>query len=110
FKTSGIRVYGTKEQNLCVRAYHLLAADFKLPPVKIHLHKMIPIGAGLGGGSADAAYTIGMLNRMFQLKLEPAQTAAYAAKLGSDCPFFLGSKPSIATGKGDVLDPVKLNL
>ena len=93
FKSSGIRVYGSKDSNLCVKAYRILAADFPLQPVKIHLHKVLPIGAGLGGGSADAAFTLEVLNSIFNLGLDDTRLENYAAKLGSDCPFFIRNRP-----------------
>ncbi len=96
--------------NLCVRAYEALRADFALPPVQMHLHKLVPIGAGLGGGSADAAATINLLNTLFDLHLTTAQREAYARKLGSDCAFFIENKPRYCTEKGDVFEDIDLNL
>src|SRR5688572_17626241 len=88
FTSSGIEIPGASESNLCLKAYHLLREDLKLPPVKIHLHKNIPIGAGLGGGSADAAFTLKLLNELFELKLSAEELEDYARKLGADCAFF----------------------
>jgi 4-diphosphocytidyl-2-C-methyl-D-erythritol kinase len=110
FSSSGLDIPGNAEENLCVRAYHFLQKDFNLPPVQIHLHKIIPTGAGLGGGSADAAYTLRLLNDIFDLKLTPAALAVYAAHLGSDCAFFTQDQPMIGTGRGEVLEPVALDL
>jgi 4-diphosphocytidyl-2-C-methyl-D-erythritol kinase len=81
-----------------------------LPPVQFHLHKVIPTGAGLGGGSSDAAFTLKMLNDFFQLKLNTEQLKTYAAILGADCSFFIENKPAFATGIGDQLSPVKIDL
>jgi len=110
FSSSGLDIPGNPEDNLCVRAYHLLQKDFKLPPVQIHLHKIIPTGAGLGGGSADAAYTLRLLNDIFSLNLDPQTLAAYAARLGSDCAFFIQDQPMIGTGRGEILEPINLSL
>lgn len=96
--------------NLCCKAYHLLDADYHLPPVNIHLHKAIPIGAGLGGGSSDAAYTLLALNNLFQIRIPKGELMRYAGRLGSDCTFFLQDKPAFGTGKGDILEPLSLSL
>ncbi|MDR1667769.1 MAG: 4-(cytidine 5'-diphospho)-2-C-methyl-D-erythritol kinase [Bacteroidales bacterium] len=95
--------------NLCCKAYRLLAGDCHLPPVKISLHKQIPVGAGLGGGSSDAAYTLKGLNRLCRLGLSDAALVQYAVRLGSDCAFFIRSLPAIGTGKGDALHPVNVS-
>lgn len=110
FTTSGIPIPGHTEDNLCLRAYHLLQADFSLPPVRLHLHKIIPTGAGIGGGSADAAYTLRLLNDRFALGLGDAALASYAARLGSDCAFFIYNKPMLGTGRGEILTPLSLSL
>ena len=95
-------------KDLTARAYQLLAADFQLPPVKIFLDKRSPVGAGLGGGSADAAFALRMLSEMFDLKLSDEALAAYAAQLGSDCAFFVYNRPMIGEGRGEVLTPYPL--
>ena len=112
FSTSGLPIpgVGPPAQNLCVRAYHRLRADFDLPPVQMHLHKIVPIGAGLGGGSADAAATINLLNDQFALGLTVEQRESYARELGSDCAFFIQNKPQYCVEKGDVFQPIDLNL
>ncbi len=110
FETAGLRVDGSQEHNLCVRAYRLLQKDFFLPPVKMMLLKNIPMGAGLGGGSADGAFTITMLNERFQLGLTTAQLKSYAMQLGSDCPFFIENKPMLVTGKGDIMERATVDL
>jgi len=96
--------------NLCCKAYHLLDADDQLPPTKIHLRKAIPAGAGLGGGSSDAAYTLLALNELYQLRLSFEDLTSYASQIGSDCSFFLLGKPAFGSGKGDILTPVNLSL
>ena len=98
------------KENLCCKAYHLLDADYHLPPVNIHLRKVIPVGAGLGGGSSDAAYTLKTLNNLFQLHIPDEELARYASRLGSDCAFFLQHTPAFGTGKGDILEPIALSL
>ena len=100
----------TAESNLCVKAWRLLSREFGIPAVQIHLYKGIPAGAGLGGGSADAAFTLSMLNELFSLKLTPAELASRAAILGSDCPFFLYNRPMLATGRGEILEPFDIDL
>lgn len=111
FYSTGLPIPGEPAQNLAVKAFHLLAADFpQLPLVAIHLHKHIPIGGGLGGGSSDGASMLQILNSQFQLRLTPDQLMAYAARLGSDCPFFLLNKPSLARGRGERLEPLMLDL
>jgi len=107
---TGIPIPGDPATNLCLRAYELLRADFNLPPVQLHLHKVVPIGAGLGGGSADAAFALRALNDLFQLHLSVEDLQAYARKLGSDCAFFVANKPVFAYEKGDVFEEVSLNL
>ncbi|GAB3829167.1 hypothetical protein GCM10028895_43700 [Pontibacter rugosus] len=87
FKMTGLPVPGSSESNLCLKAYKLLQQDYSLPPVHMHLHKVIPMGAGLGGGSADAAFTLRMLNKLFELKLDADALENYARQLGSDCAF-----------------------
>lgn len=94
------------DDNLVVKAYNLLASDFDLPPVRISLHKVIPMQAGLGGGSSDAAYTLTLLNKLCELNLDNDFLADRAARLGADCPFFITSQPAFATGIGDVLTPL----
>ena len=96
--------------NLCVKAYRLLQNKYALPPVQIMLTKQIPSGAGLGGGSADAALTLKMLNTLFSLQLSTEQLHAFAAQLGSDVSFFLYGNPMYATGRGEILTPVALDL
>jgi 4-diphosphocytidyl-2-C-methyl-D-erythritol kinase len=96
--------------NLCCKAYNLLDADFNLPPTSIRLRKAIPVGAGLGGGSSDAAYTLLALNDLYKLQISNEKLTNYASRLGSDCAFFLQRNPAFGTGKGDILEPVSLSL
>lgn len=110
FTSSGIAIPGNNEDNLCLKAYELVKKDFDIPYVHIHLHKAIPLGAGLGGGSADAAFTIKLINQKFELKISDDMMENYARKLGSDCAFFIRNSPTIATEKGDVFEPISLNL
>jgi 4-diphosphocytidyl-2-C-methyl-D-erythritol kinase len=110
FKSTGIRISGTKEKNLCFKAYELLNKHYNLPPVKMHLHKLIPVGAGLGGGSSDAAHSLLLLKKIFNLNITDEQAEDFAAQLGSDCPFFIRNKPAYAFGKGDDMEPIKLKL
>lgn len=111
FSLSGAEIGGRPTSNLCVRAYKMLKKDFPgLPHIRMHLHKTIPSGAGLGGGSSDAAFTLLLLNKMFGLKLEKEQLLRYANELGSDCPFFIINKPCYATGRGDILEEVDIDL
>ncbi len=110
FSSSGIEIGGAAKSNLVVKAYDLLKKDFELPPVKIHLHKMVPYGAGLGGGSSDAAFTLKMLNDQFELGLKNDQLERYASKLGADCPFFIQNKPVFAHGIGNQFEQTTLDL
>ncbi len=111
FTQSGNAVSGDADDNLCVKAYQLLKKDFpQLPPVQMHLHKAIPIGAGLGGGSADGAFALKLFNDKFRLHLSTEQLIAYALQLGSDCPFFILNKPGFASGRGEILMPADVSL
>jgi 4-diphosphocytidyl-2-C-methyl-D-erythritol kinase len=110
FTCSGTAIPGKAEDNLCLRAYYLLKADFDIPPVKIHLHKIIPTGAGLGGGSSDAAHTLRLLNTIFNLSLTTEQLKNYASTLGSDCSFFIQDQPMVGSGKGEILTDINCSL
>lgn len=110
FTTSGLVIDGNPHNNLCVKAYNLLKTDFDISPVYMQLHKIIPMGAGLGGGSADAAFVLKALNNEFDLGLNTKQLKNYAAQLGSDCAFFIDNTPSVASGRGEVLQPVNISL
>jgi 4-diphosphocytidyl-2-C-methyl-D-erythritol kinase len=107
---SGLEVGGATEENLVMKAYRELKKDFDLPAVRMWLHKVVPAGAGLGGGSADAACALRLLNAIFGIGLSQTGLEHYAGKLGSDCPFFIAAKPVIASGRGDQFEPVKVAL
>lgn len=110
FSSSGLPIPGAADTNLCVRAYNLLKTDFDLPPVQLHLHKMVPVGAGLGGGSADAAFTLTLLNDRFKLGLTVPSLEEYARRLGSDCAFFVQNRPVYCVEKGDVFEDIAVDL
>ena len=110
FAQTGIPVDGTAEQNLVVKAYRLLQERFPLPPLSIHLLKAIPFGAGLGGGSSDAAYMLKLLNEHCQLGLSADELEQEAARLGADCAFFVRNQPVFATGIGNLFEPIELSL
>lgn len=97
-------------KDLTARAYGLLAEQYKLPPMKIFLEKTSPVGAGLGGGSADAAFALRMIAELAGLKFSDAELAAFAARLGSDCAFFVYNRPMLGSGRGEILDPFDLDL
>ncbi|MBR1402164.1 MAG: 4-(cytidine 5'-diphospho)-2-C-methyl-D-erythritol kinase [Prevotella sp.] len=107
---TGQEIEGDVEKNLVVKAYRLLSGIHPLPPVHITLNKQIPMQAGMGGGSADCAFTIRLLNEMFHLGMSVAEMEGYATRLGADCPFFITAKPSYAEGIGELLSPVDLDL
>lgn len=106
----GTEIAGRPEDNLVVKAYLLLDKEFQLPAVEIHLYKHIPSGAGLGGGSADAAFMLKLLNEHYHLELSDDQLETYAATLGADCAFFIKNKPTFAEGIGNIFSPVDLSL
>ena len=106
----GMEIAGNPEDNLVTKAYSLLDKEFHLPPVEIHLYKHIPSGAGLGGGSSDAAFMMKLLNEQFHLNLSEEQLEIYAATLGADCAFFIKNKPVYAEGIGNIFSPIELSL
>lgn len=110
FQSDGIAIPGEAADNLCTKAYQMLAADYKLPPVKIHLLKTVPIGAGLGGGSADAAFTIKALNQLLGLDISLEEQEQYARRLGSDCAFFIRNKPMYCFEKGDRFENIDIDI
>ena len=107
---AGLDIAGEAENNLVVKAYKLLDERFNLPPVDIHLFKHIPSGAGLGGGSSDAAYMLKLLNEKFNLELSDENLEEYAARLGADCAFFIRNAPTYAEGIGNIFSPISLSL
>ncbi len=111
FTSSGLAINGDPSDNLCYKAYYLLKKDYpSIPNIKMHLHKTIPMGAGLGGGSSDGAFTLVTLNQLFNLQLSEQALLDYALQLGSDCPFFIINTPAFATGRGEILTPTSLDL
>jgi 4-diphosphocytidyl-2-C-methyl-D-erythritol kinase len=110
FHSSGLEIPGKIEDNLCIKGYHLIKKDHDLTPVNIQLLKHIPIGAGLGGGSANAAFFIKLINNLFDLKLTTAEMLDYARQLGADCAFFIENKPLFAFEKGDQFESISLDL
>jgi 4-diphosphocytidyl-2-C-methyl-D-erythritol kinase len=110
FKTTGITIPGDSTNNLCLKAFELLKADFDIPNYAIHLHKAVPIGAGMGGGSADGAFVLKMINELAALQLTTSQLEIYARKMGSDCAFFIDNKPKYCFGKGDEFEEIDLNI
>lgn len=111
FLQTGLKIPGKQDDNLVLKAYRLLEKHYPhIKPPEIHLHKVIPQGAGMGGGSSDAAETMHLMNRFFNLKISSGILSAYAMELGSDCPFFLQSAPCFATGRGEILEPLTLDI
>ena len=106
----GITLDNAPDDNLCIKAWRLLHDEFGIPAVSIRLKKGIPFGAGLGGGSSDAAFTLKMLNAMFSLGLSDSQLEQRAARLGADCAFFIQNRPAYATGIGDQLTPLEFSI
>lgn len=100
----------TGGENLCTRAYQLLKDEFQIAPVHTHLHKILPHGAGLGGGSSDGAAMLVLLDKLFSLNLSKQKLELLASKLGSDCPFFINPAPKIASGRGEIFSPINLSL
>ena len=109
-KVHGMKVPGDSKNNLCLKAYELIRKDFEIPNQEIHLLKNIPVGAGLGGGSADCAFAIKLINEKFSLGLTILQMESYARKLGSDCAFFIKNEPVYACGKGDEFKDFQVDL
>jgi len=110
FSSDGIEIPDGTDDNLCVKAYKLFSKYYEIAPVSIHLRKIIPMGAGLGGGSSDAAYVLIGLNKIFELNLDDEVLENMAAQLGSDCPFFIKNTTQLATGRGEILKPIQFNL
>jgi len=111
FTSSGLAINGDPSDNLCFKAYGLLKKDYPtIPNIKMHLHKTIPMGAGLGGGSSDGAFTLVALNQLLNLQIPEQALLDYALQLGSDCPFFIINTPAFATGRGEILKPINVNL
>lgn len=107
---SGLPISGNIEDNLLYKAYQIIKQTKALPPIDVYLHKNLPMGAGLGGGSADAAFFINLLNEQFELNLTEEKRINIARQLGSDCAFFINNKPLFATEKGDVFSSISVDL
>ena len=110
FTLSGLSLEIPIEQNIVLKTLKLLRSHYSFPKVKIHLHKQIPSGAGLGGGSSDAAHTLLTINKLFQLAISRKKLKDLASQIGSDCPFFIDSAPQYASSRGEILEPFELNL
>jgi 4-diphosphocytidyl-2-C-methyl-D-erythritol kinase len=111
FSSSGLEIDGRKNSNICIKALRLLKEKFPtLPSLQLHLHKVIPAGSGLGGGSSDAAFTIKVINEICGLNLSKEELSKSALQLGSDCPFFITNKPCFSKGRGELLEEIKLDL
>jgi 4-diphosphocytidyl-2-C-methyl-D-erythritol kinase len=109
-ETSGLALDIQLADNICLKAYHILAEKVKLPGLKIYLHKIIPSGAGLGGGSSDASFLLKEINKLFKLGFTSGQMQEIALELGSDCAFFVENKPVFASGRGEIFRPIEINL
>ena len=107
---SGLTINGDLKSNLIYKAWKLIKDDYNLPPIQVQFHKILPMGAGLGGGSSDAAFMLKLLNSKFNLGISTQKLTEYASQLGSDCPFFIESKPCLATGRGEILTPIAIDL
>jgi len=110
FRQSGVPIPGNDQDNLCLTAYEHLRRTYNLPPVSIHLHKIVPVGAGLGGGSSNAAFCLKLLSQMFDIGLTESELEKVAGQIGSDCPFFIRNHPVIGLGKGDEFEAIDLDL
>lgn len=110
FSQTGLAIDGDMDSNLCVRAFGLMSQRMELPPLAAHLHKQIPMGAGLGGGSADGAFMLMAINSLMGNPLSDSELSAMALALGSDCPFFLRNAPCVGRGRGELLSPTPIDL
>lgn len=109
-KVTNLLIDGDEQKNLVVKAYNMMAQDYDLPRVHVHLYKQIPTQAGMGGGSSDCAYMIRLLNEMFSLGMSDDKMIGYAARLGADCAFFIKAQPAYAEGIGERLQPISIDL
>lgn len=110
YSRSGLTIPGDPKNDLCFRAHSMIAACYEIPGVRLHLHKVIPMGAGLGGGSSDGTRTLMLLDKLLDLRIPDPELLRMAADLGSDCPFFIGEGVMLATGRGETLIPLELDL
>lgn len=109
-KVTNLFIDGDEQKNLVVKAYNMIAQDYELPRVHVHLYKHIPTQAGMGGGSSNCAYMIRLLNEMFLLGMSDEKMIGYAARLGADCAFFIKAQPAYAEGIGEKLQPISIDL
>ena len=109
-KVTNLFIDGDEQKNLVVKAYNMIAQDYELPRVHVHLYKYIPTQAGMGGGSSNCAYMIRLLNEMFSLGMSDEKMIGYAARLGADCAFFIKAQPAYAEGIGEKLQPISIDL
>ena len=109
-KVTNLFIDGDEQKNLVVKAYNMIAQDYDLPRVHVHLYKHIPTQAGMGGGSSNCAYMIRLLNEMFSLGMSDEKMIGYAARLGADCAFFIKAQPAYAEGIGEKLQPISIDL
>ncbi len=110
FIQTGLQINGSPEENICVKAFRLLEDRFQIEPVSIHLHKQLPMGAGMGGGSANGTFVLAAINKVLNIGITEQEMIELSAQLGSDCPFFVRNIPQLAKGRGDVLAPIDVNL
>ncbi|MDR0941832.1 MAG: 4-(cytidine 5'-diphospho)-2-C-methyl-D-erythritol kinase [Bacteroidales bacterium] len=110
FENTGVYIDAPMEKNLCVKAWQLMNEYYAIAPIRIHLHKVIPFGAGLGGGSADAAFMLTALNNFFNLRIPIDELEKLALQLGSDCPFFIQNQPKFVAGRGEIFTPTSIDL
>ena len=109
-KITGLPIPGNPAKNLIFKGYQLLKNDYEIPGLSFHLHKILPMGAGLGGGSSDGAYALKLINEVAQLGISAEKLHEYALQLGSDCPFFLTEKAAFVKGRGEILEPISIDL
>ncbi|MBK9636679.1 MAG: 4-(cytidine 5'-diphospho)-2-C-methyl-D-erythritol kinase [Bacteroidetes bacterium] len=109
-KITGLPISGDPAKNLIIKAYEILKKDYEIPELSFHLHKILPMGAGLGGGSSDGAYALKLINEVACLGISAEKLQKYALQLGSDCPFFLNEKPAFVQGKGEIIESISLDL
>ncbi|MBP6511999.1 MAG: 4-(cytidine 5'-diphospho)-2-C-methyl-D-erythritol kinase [Bacteroidia bacterium] len=109
-KITGLPIPGDPAKNLIFKGYQLLKNDYEIPGLSFHLHKILPMGAGLGGGSSDGAYALKLINEVAQLGISAEKLHEYALQLGSDCPFFLTEKAAFVKGRGEILEPISIDL
>ena len=110
FSTSGLKIDIEDKENLCVKAYQLIKNEYDIPPVHIHLHKIVPFGTGLGGGSSDAVAVVKLLNELFSLEIDKAEMKTLVSRIGSDCTFFVENEPVMVKGRGELMEKTDVDL